>query len=142
MRGTVNGGVDVRDGGVLGLLTEVPLQTGHVGILCACFERASPFLAFTQSSISQQNVDTGFSRLQVAACVKTLHELYGEDFMYEVSRFVENDVAASASEDNAHKWAILLKNITEDDAKGIKDAFKAIMRLKQGVVSRIPHGPG
>eukprot|EP00892_Ulva_mutabilis_P003832 jgi/Ulvmu1/1820/UM119_0038.1 len=96
IQGTVNGGVDIRDGGALGLLSEV------------------------------------------ATCVKALHELYGEEFMHAARTFIEADVAAASNEAVCEKWNILIQNVMDGNIKGTKDALKAMMRLKQGVVSRIP----
>jgi len=75
--------------------------------------------------------------LQVATCVKSLHELYGDDFIQEVQRCMEADVAASSNEEVASMWAVLIQSVADEDIKGMKDAFKALMRLKQGVMSRI-----
>lgn len=58
--------------------------------------------------------------------------------MRAAGRFIENDVAESLSQDAPQKWTVLLQKIRDGDIKGIKDAFKVLMRLKQGVVSRIP----
>jgi hypothetical protein len=75
---------------------------------------------------------------QVASGIKTLHAMYGEEFVQAVQGCMEVDRAAGCADSVLERWAALLQSVRCEDAKQVKDALKALMRDKQGVVSRIP----
>ena len=60
--------------------------------------------------------------MQVAAGLKSLHSMYGAEFMAALKRCMEQDTAHAQKESTLEKWMALLHSVQTEDAKQVRAA--------------------
>lgn len=57
--------------------------------------------------------------MQVAAGLKALHAMYGDEFMAALKRCMEQDTKRAQKESTLEKWMVLLHSVQTEDAKQV-----------------------
>ena len=74
---------------------------------------------------------------EAASALSALQATYGQDFQALAAQCTHS----SSEQDVAEQWAAVLASVSEQDARRIKDALKALMRAKQGLGARVLRQP-
>jgi hypothetical protein len=77
--------------------------------------------------------------MQVASMVGTLFDAYGEELVQVFLRFAQQEGTQAVADEAL--WQELVQAAQAGDSKRTKNAFKALLRAKQGVGSRFQARP-